>query len=192
MLAAMSLERLKTSGLVYGWIAVLIIVLDQWTKALASANLELHDPQAVMSFFNLTLSHNEGAAFSFLSQAGGWQRWFFTGLALGVSVLLLIWMARLERSARWEAVAISLILGGALGNVIDRVTLGYVVDFVDVYYPVAGPGCFPGFSFWAMDQACHWPAFNIADAGISVGAVMMVIDALFFKRGSQPPAEKAS
>jgi len=177
----MSLARFKDSGLVFLWITVLVVVLDQWTKSLASATLTLHDPVPWLPFFNFTLSHNEGAAFSFLSQAGGWQRWFFTGLAIGVSVLLVIWLARLPRPARWEAAALSLILGGAVGNVIDRITLGYVVDFLDVFYR-AGSDCFPGFSYWPFDQACHWPAFNIADAGITLGAVMLVIDALFLKR----------
>lgn len=185
----MSFAHLKNSGLMFAWIAVLVIALDQWTKSLASANLSLHDPVLWLPFINFTLSHNEGAAFSFLSQAGGWQRWFFTGLALGVSVLLVIWLARLPRALRWEAIALSLILGGAVGNVIDRITLGYVVDYIDVFYR-AGSDCFLGFSYWPLDQACHWPAFNIADAAITVGAVMLVIDAVFLKRSALPPHDE--
>lgn len=179
----MNFAHFKNSGLVFAWLAVLVIALDQWTKSLASANLSLHEPVLWLSFVNFTLSHNEGAAFSFLSEAGGWQRWFFTGLALGVSVLLVIWLARLPRRLKWEAIALSLILGGAVGNVIDRITLGYVVDYIDVFYR-SGSGCFIGFSYWPLDQACHWPAFNVADAAITVGAVMLIIDALFLKRGS--------
>ncbi len=143
------------------WLALVVVVLDQVTKQLASAYLALHEPVALIPMLNLTLMHNTGAAFSFLSQAGGWQRWFFVLLALGVSIGITVWISRLNRSQRWLAAALALVLGGALGNVWDRVVLGYVVDFIDVYY-----------GRW------HWPAFNIADSAITVGAVMLVIDSL--------------
>lgn len=142
------------------WLSVIVIALDQITKALASAHLVLHEPVAVLPLFNLTLMHNSGAAFSFLAQAGGWQRWFFVAVAVVVAVALTLWLRQLRSGQTWLAVALALVLGGALGNVWDRVMLGYVVDFVDVYY-----------GEW------HWPAFNIADSAISVGAVMLLVDA---------------
>ena len=143
------------------WISVVVIVLDQFTKLWASSALNYGEPVPVMPLFNLTLMHNTGAAFSFLSQAGGWQRWFFAAVAVVISTVLLIWLKRLKSGQVWLAVALTLVLGGALGNVIDRLYLGYVIDFLDFYY-----------------QQHHWPAFNVADMAISVGAVMLVIDSL--------------
>lgn len=143
------------------WISAFVIVLDLATKWLASTYLVLHEPVAVLPMFNLTLMHNTGAAFSFLSSAAGWQRWFFSIVAVVVSAAIVIWMRRLSGEERWNAIALALILGGALGNLWDRVTLGYVVDFIQIYY-----------ERWA------WPAFNIADSAICIGAVMLVIDAL--------------
>lgn len=142
------------------WLSVsfVVVVLDQITKWMASSQLEMFNPVPVMPLFNLTLMHNTGAAFSFLSDAGGWQRWFFTVLALGVSVLIVVWLRRLAPAEKATAAALALILGGALGNVIDRVRFGYVVDFIDVYVGTA-----------------HWPAFNIADSAITVGAVILVL-----------------
>lgn len=141
------------------WLSGLVIVLDQITKYFASSLLRLHEPVAMLPFFNLTLMHNPGAAFSFLSQAGGWQRWFFTVLALIISVVIVEWMRRLPRTEVITAVALSLIVGGAIGNVWDRMQYGYVVDFIDVYY-----------GHW------HWPTFNIADSAITVGAVLLLVE----------------
>jgi signal peptidase II len=143
------------------WLTGLLIVLDLGSKALATDLLILHDPVPVFPGFNLTLMHNNGAAFSFLSEASGWQRWFFTIIALGVSGGIFYWLKQLKREQVWLAVSLSLILGGALGNVYDRITLGYVVDFIQVYY-----------------DRWFWPAFNIADSAISVGAVMLIIDSI--------------
>jgi signal peptidase II len=143
------------------WVSGGVIVLDQLTKLWASSALVYGDPVAVIPFFNLTLLHNTGAAFSFLSEAGGWQRWFFALVALIISAVILLWLKRLPRDKVWLAVALALVLGGALGNVWDRITLGYVIDFLDIYY-----------------QGWHWPAFNIADSAISVGAAMLIIDSL--------------
>lgn len=148
----------------YG-LALLAIVLDQVTKWLATHFLRYAEPHPITSFFNLTLLHNKGAAFSFLSDAGGWQRWLFGLIAGGVSVGLVVWIARLPRRCRWEACALALVLGGALGNLIDRVLLGHVVDFIVVHY-----------------RDHYWPAFNIADSAITLGAAMLFIDML---RGSQ-------
>ena len=143
------------------WLSVLVIVLDQFTKQLASASLNYAEPVAVMPLFNLTLVHNTGAAFSFLAQGGGWQRWFFAVIALVVSVGIIFWLKRLGRDKLWEALALALVLGGAVGNLWDRVLYGYVIDFLDFYY-----------ADW------HWPAFNVADIAICMGAALLIIDSL--------------
>lgn len=137
----------------------LVIVLDQVSKWWMVSWLSLYETVAIMPYFNLTMAHNHGAAFSFLAQAGGWQRWFFIGLAAVISVVLLIWLARLKPAAKLEAISLSLILGGAIGNVIDRILYGYVIDFLDVYVGTS-----------------HWPAFNIADSAICIGAVLLILD----------------
>jgi signal peptidase II len=149
-------------------LSALVIVLDQLTKWLMSSWLDLYETVAIIPYFNLTLAHNYGAAFSFLASAGGWQRWFFTILAIVVSVALTIWMKRLKAHARLEAISLALILGGAIGNVIDRVVHGYVIDFLDVYV-----------------GSYHWPAFNIADSAICVGAVLLVFDSFRSKPEQQ-------
>jgi len=149
------------------WVSAVIIALDQLTKVWMSSLLDLHQTVAVLPYFNFTLAHNSGAAFSFLAGAGGWQRWFFIVLAVSVSIALIIWLSRLKAQARVEAIAISLIIGGAIGNVIDRFIHGYVIDFIDVYV-----------------GSYHWPAFNIADAAICIGAVLLIVDS--FKK----PAEQ--
>lgn len=156
---------LTVPRLAWRWylIAVIVIILDQVTKHWASAALTYNEPVVFTPFFNFTLLHNPGAAFSFLSDAGGWQRWFFTVVALVISVILVVWLARIPHR-RYEALALALILGGALGNVYDRVVLGYVVDFIVVHY-----------------QDYYWPAFNIADAAITVGAGFLIFDVLFVK-----------
>jgi signal peptidase II len=142
------------------WITAVVLILDQLSKHLASDLLTLHQPVALVPLLNLTLAHNTGAAFSFLNQASGWQRWFFIALALIVSVVILWWMRGLPQQAVRTAIPLALILGGALGNVWDRIQLGYVVDFIDVYY-----------AHW------HWPAFNVADSAISVGTMLLIVDA---------------
>ena len=141
------------------WLAGLVIVLDLGTKALASSMLTYGVPVPVMPMFNFTLLHNTGAAFSFLAGESGWQRWFFVTLAAVVSVVLFRWLKTLQANETWSAIAIVLILGGALGNVYDRVVHGYVVDFLHFYW-----------------NDYHFPAFNIADTAITIGAGMMIID----------------
>lgn len=143
------------------WLSGVVIVLDQLTKYFASTALTLYKPVEVMPMFNFTLMHNPGAAFSFLSDASGWQRWFFTVVALVVSTVIVFWIKRLPVHEKWQAIGLAMILGGALGNVIDRVLFGYVIDFIQVYY-----------SEW------YWPAFNIADAAISIGVVILIYDGL--------------
>ena len=142
-------------------LAAAILVVDQSTKLWAVAALELYRPVEILPFFNLTLLHNTGAAFSFLADAGGWQRWFLTALTLVISLAIAVWLWRIAARERITALCLSLILGGALGNLVDRVRLGYVIDFLDFH--AAG---------W------HWPAFNIADAAISCGAVALIVFSL--------------
>ncbi|MCH8499302.1 MAG: signal peptidase II [Marinobacter sp.] len=141
------------------WLALAVIVLDLGTKAIATAMLTYAQPVPVLPVFNFTLLHNTGAAFSFLAGAGGWQRWFFIILALVVSGVLVRWLATLKANETWLAVALSLILGGALGNVYDRIVHGYVVDFLHFY--------------WGN---YHFPAFNLADTAITIGAFMLILD----------------
>lgn len=145
-----------------------IFILDIWTKNLASSQLQYARPVEILPILNFTLLHNPGAAFSFLSDAGGWQRWFFTVVSTIVSVVLLVWLLRLQRSEKLLALSLALILGGAIGNLYDRVSLGYVVDFISFHY-----------SGW------YFPAFNIADSAISVGAVLMILD-MFFGSQAKP------
>ena len=149
------------------WLSALVLVFDQASKWLMSSWLSLYETVAVMPFFNLTMAHNTGAAFSFLAQAGGWQRWFFAVIAFVVSAVLFIWLKRLKSTAKLEAISISLILGGAVGNLIDRVLLGYVVDFLD---------------FYNYFGSYHFPAFNIADSAICVGAALLIIDSFRHKQ----------
>jgi len=146
----------------YLWLSLIVIILDQLSKQLAEHYLVFQVAIPVIPSFNLTLSYNTGAAFSFLRDAGGWQRWMFTGLALVVSVVIVIWLRKLPKQDKWVAIALSLVLGGALGNVIDRILFGHVIDFIQVYY-----------------QQYYWPIFNIADSAISIGVVILLIDGLF-------------
>jgi signal peptidase II len=150
------------------WLSLAIIVLDLATKAWFSASMQLGESRNLLPFFSWTLAHNYGAAFSMLHDAGGWQRWFFGAIAVVVSVGLVWWLVTLKDNARFLACALALVLGGALGNLYDRMTLGYVVDFIHVHYGT-----------W------HFPAFNIADCGITVGAVMLVIDSFFLESKRQ-------
>ena len=143
------------------WVTALVLLLDQGTKLLADAKLAMHQPLPVVPMFSLTKVYNPGAAFSFLGDAGGWQRWFFVTLSLGVSVFLFAWLRRLGPGEGRIALALALILGGAIGNLIDRLVYGYVIDFLDVYY-----------ADW------HWPTFNIADSAIFLGACLLILDAL--------------
>jgi len=143
----------------YLFITSLVIFFDQVSKWLMMSWLSLYETVVIMPYFNLTMAHNEGAAFSFLAQAGGWQRWFFIGLALIISVVLFVWLAKLKPTEKLEAISLSLILGGAIGNVIDRISYGYVVDFIDLYI---------GHN--------HWPVFNIADSAICIGAILLIAD----------------
>lgn len=177
LLKAQDLPNVMHTLTTRNWLAfsALLAGVDQISKLYVNAVLTLHQPIAVFPGFNITLAYNPGAAFSFLSDAGGWQRWFFTVLSTGVSIALVMWLHRMPRAtdwpSRWLPGAIALILSGAVGNLIDRVVYGYVIDFVQVYY--SADSRLIGFS--GFGGRCYWPAFNIADAAISVGAVLLII-----------------
>ena len=141
------------------WLSALVVILDQVTKWIADNRLDFRVPEQVFPGLNMTLVYNRGAAFSILSDAGGWQRWFFIALSTGISLVLIYWLRSVDRSRVFLAVGLALILGGAIGNLIDRSLYGYVIDFIDAYY-----------------QHWHWPAFNIADSAITVGAGLLIVD----------------
>ena len=148
------------------WLSLGIIILDRWVKLLIVDNFQLYQSVTVLPVLDITRLHNTGAAFSFLANASGWQRWFFIGLGVVVSGVILVWLRRLpERGQQLLASGLALILGGALGNVIDRVQWGYVVDFIHVHY-----------------ERWYFPAFNVADSAITVGAGLLILDALLAPR----------
>lgn len=158
-------QHWKQSGLRWMWVALLALILDQASKLAVMANFELYESLPLIPYLNMTYVHNTGAAFSFLADAGGWQRWAFAGFALVVTVALTV-MLRRQSTSLWRLnLSYTLIIGGAIGNVIDRLAYGYVVDFIDFYV-----------GSW------HWPAFNIADAAICVGAALMILDSLLESR----------
>jgi signal peptidase II len=156
------------------WVSALVILLDQVTKAIVASSLELYDRIELLPFLELTRLHNTGAAFSMLADAAGWQRWFFIALALVVSVVLMIWLRKVRTPEQTLlALGLSLVLGGALGNVIDRVWLGYVIDFIHFHW-----------------QDWYFPAFNVADSAITIGAVCLILDA--FRDGGSTTAADAA
>jgi signal peptidase II len=155
-----------TSLLPWLGLAVIVILADQFTKTLILGYFQLGDTRHVTDFFNIVRAHNTGAAFSFLAGASGWQRWFFVGLG-AVATIFIVWMLKKHGQQRMFAWALSLIMGGALGNVIDRLMHGYVVDFLDFHW-----------------GARHFPAFNVADSAITLGAVLLILDELLRVRRS--------
>ena len=152
---------LARNGLI---IAAFIVVADLTTKAAATALLDYGVVNPVLPFFNLTLLHNTGAAFSFLADSSGWQRWLFIGLAIVISATLIVWLTRLHPRDYWLGAGLAFVLGGAIGNLYDRIVHGYVVDFFHFH--------------WA---GYHFPAFNVADSFITVGAIMLMLDLFFGK-----------
>jgi signal peptidase II len=177
----------------YFWVSAVVLALDQASKYASVAFLSGRETVPIMPFFNLTLVYNSGASALirwfvetiigvFSEDVLFWQRWLLIVLSLVVSVLLAAWIRRLDKAEVWLATSFSLILGGALGNLIDRVLHGYVVDFIDIYY--RGSGCFWVFAPW--DGKCHWPAFNVADMAITVGAVLLVLEAFVYGRKRRP------
>ena len=162
------MPELRRSGLVWLILSILVIALDLLSKRVAETGLSLYQQVPVLDgLFSFTLAYNTGAAFSFLSDAGGWQRWFFILIAVGVSAILVIWLARLRRDKWMESAALALILGGALGNLYDRIVHGHVVDFILVHW----------------QQEWFFPAFNIADSAITVGAILLILDMFGARKG---------
>ena len=161
------------SAIIWLWLAALVFVLDIATKQIAEAFLNYGEPVYLLPILDFTLLYNKGAAFSFLANEGGWQRWFFTAISLVVSIVLIVWLKKLPRTQLWLPIALALILGGALGNLFDRVLFGHVIDFISVHW-----------------EKSYFPAFNIADSAITVGAIMMAID--IFLEGKREAQQKAS
>ena len=163
-------EGRRKGALRWLWLAAAVIVADQLSKALVVREFLLYEVLDVLPVLEVTRLHNTGAAFSLLAQASGWQRWFFIVLALGISTGIVVWLKGLSgRGATWLAIALSLVMGGALGNVIDRVWHGHVIDFIHFHW-----------------ERWYYPAFNVADMAITVGAIMLVIDALLSSRRARP------
>ena len=148
----------QTSQLKWLWLSLAVILIDQITKQIAEAQLSLHEPVNLIPYFDWYLTYNTGAAFSLLADAGGWQRWLFTIIAILVSAVIVQWIRKLAPEDSLTALSLGLILGGAIGNLIDRILLGHVIDYIQVWL-----GSYP------------FPAFNIADAAISVGAALLIL-----------------
>jgi signal peptidase II len=163
----------KATALVWLWLSLIIVAADQLTKWFVISHFELYEVMPLGPFLELTRLHNTGAAFSLLAQAGGWQRWFFIGLAGAIGVAIVLWLRRLPaRGYPWLSIGLAMILGGAIGNAIDRFSEGHVIDFLHFHW-----------------QDAYFPAFNVADIGITTGAIMLVIDALMqTRRTKAPPA----
>ncbi len=159
------MSRLANKQLSWVWLSGLILALDLVTKYLAQQWLEPYQTNEVLPFFNFTLAFNRGAAFSLLGDASGWQRWFFIAIGLVAVIVIVGWLRRLSAGEKWTAVALALILGGAMGNLVERIWQGQVTDFLDLYY-----------------RDWHWPTFNIADSAISVGVGLYLIDRLLLSR----------
>ncbi len=149
------------------WLSAVVVILDQLTKQWIEESFIVYETYPVTGFFNLTLVYNKGAAFSFLADAGGWQRWFFTGLALLISSYLVFWLMQLRKTQVLLPLAIAMLIGGAIGNVVDRFLYGHVIDFLDFYI-----------------QNWHWPAFNLADSAIFLGVTLFIWDSFFSKKES--------
>ncbi|WP_448568700.1 signal peptidase II [Thalassotalea ganghwensis] len=165
----------QSSSLKWLWITVIFLIVDQVTKQWVANTFDLYESVNILPFFNLTYIHNPGAAFSFLADQGGWQRWFFTAIAAIACVIFSVWLKRTPADKTYLAIALACMLSGAMGNLIDRVLFGYVIDFLDFYIGNS-----------------HWPAFNIADSMIFIGAGFMIIDAIQeekAKKASKQPQE---
>ena len=158
----------QKSGLWWLWISVGIFFLDQWTKNIASQSLEIYQAVVVNDYLNWTLMHNEGMAFSFLADQSGWQRWGISIVASVIIVWLLVWLKKSHFQAKFLNIGLCFVVGGAIGNVYDRLMLGYVIDFIEAHY-----------------QEYFWPAFNVADTAISLGAFLLILDLIFTKNESK-------
>ena len=158
-----SIKRLfsafNNSGLRWLWLTLICLILDQVTKQLVVGSFELYESVSVLPIFSITYVQNLGAAFSFLADQGGWQRWFFTAIAAIASIVFIVWLAKTPRSQTILSIAFALMLSGAVGNLIDRAMFGYVIDFIDFHW-----------------SGKHFPAFNVADSMIFIGAALMILD----------------
>ncbi len=159
------LKKMLKSGLLWLPITLIVFVLDQWTKVIATQTLKIHDAIEVNTYLNWTLMHNEGMAFSFLADQSGWQRWGISIMALAIVIWLLIWLYNNKCEMKMVNLGLVLIIGGAVGNTYDRLTLGYVIDFIEAHY-----------------AEHYWPAFNVADSAISLGAFLLILDLFFSKK----------
>ncbi|HDN2511483.1 signal peptidase II [Providencia vermicola] len=161
-----------STGLRWLWLTIVIIVADLGIKQLVLKDLNLYEPHAVMPFFNIMYAQNFGAAFSFLADEGGWQRWFFAGIAVGISIILMVMMYRQSAQKRLSNIAYALIIGGAIGNLSDRLVHGFVVDYLDIYV-----------GNW------HWPTFNLADMAICIGAALVILEGFLPEKPKQEKAK---
>ena len=163
------------TGLRWLWLTLLCLIIDQVSKQWVAGTFDYRETLSVLPFFNLTYVHNPGAAFSFLADQGGWQRWFFTAIAAIASIVFLVWMAKTPKQQRLLSISFALILSGAVGNLIDRVLFGYVIDFLDFH--------------WA---GYHFAAFNIADSVIFIGAALMIFESFTNKEDNQEANKDAN
>lgn len=154
-----NMHKFNESGLRWLWLTILWVVIDQITKQWVAGSFDYRETLAVLPFFNITYVHNPGAAFSFLADQGGWQRWFFTAIAAIASIIFIVWLAKTSKKQTMLSISFALILSGAVGNLIDRVLFGYVIDFIDFHW-----------------SGTHFPAFNVADSMIFIGAALMLLD----------------
>lgn len=169
--ASNPLPKNGTKALIWYGLAVLALIIDQVTKLYFEHNYQLYQTLPIIEpIFNFTLAHNHGAAFSFLADKGGWQKWLFGGLALAVSLGIMMYLRKIPQRAKLLACGLSLVMAGALGNLIDRVRLGYVIDFLHVHYA----------------DSWHFPIFNIADVAINIGVALILIDAFFLESKRKP------
>ena len=156
------------NGLIWLALSIVLLITDQVTKWVVATNMELYQSIDILPVFNFTYVHNYGAAFSFLSEAGGWQSYFFSTIAIVISALLIFWLKKLPATNKLLCSAYALVLAGAIGNLIDRLAHGYVIDFLHVYY-----------------QQWNFPVFNIADVAISIGAALLILDAFFEQKETE-------
>lgn len=168
-----NMHKFNESGLRWLWLTILWVVIDQITKQWVAGSFDYRETLAVLPFFNITYVHNPGAAFSFLADQGGWQRWFFTAIAAIASIIFIVWLAKTSKKQTMLSISFALILSGAVGNLIDRVLFGYVIDFLDFHW-----------------SGTHFPAFNVADSMIFIGAALMLLDS-FMNPETDKDLEKA-
>ena len=168
-----NMHKFNESGLRWLWLTILWVVIDQITKQWVAGSFDYRETLAVLPFFNITYVHNPGAAFSFLADQGGWQRWFFTAIAAIASIIFIVWLAKTSKKQTMLSISFALILSGAVGNLIDRVLFGYVIDFIDFHW-----------------SGTHFPAFNVADSMIFIGAALMLLDS-FMNPETDKDLEKA-